>query len=78
MTLTTTIENMSRSAVRKNGLTSYEVSIVNHPVEWLEHSEDGENAWMHYGTIAPTMKVADETHVRIIRASDAKPEYQPL
>ena len=43
MTLTTTIENMNRNAVRKNRLTSYETSIVNHSVEWLEHSESGED-----------------------------------
>ena len=45
------------------------------PVEWLEHSEGGEDAWKHYGTIAQIMEVEDETHVLIIRASDAKPEY---
>ena len=78
MTLTTSIENMNRNAVRKNRLTSYEISIVNHSVEWLEHSESGEDVWKHYGTIARIMELEGETQVLIIRTSDAKHEYQPL
>ena len=78
MTLTTTIENMNRNAVRKNRLTSYETSIVKHSVEWLEHSESGEDIWKYYGTISHIMELEGETHVLIIRASDAKHEYQPL
>ena len=78
MTLTTSIENMNRNAVRKNRLTSYETSIVNHSVEWLEHSESGEDVWKHYGTIARIMELEGETQVLIIRTSDAKHEYQPL
>ena len=51
---------------------------MNHSVEWLEHSESVEVVWKHYGNIARIMEVEDETHVLIIRASDAKHEYQPL
>ena len=69
---------MNRNAVRKNRLTSYETSIVNHSVEWLEHSESGEDVWKHYGTIARIMELEGETQVLIIRTSDAKHEYQPL
>ena len=34
--------------------------------------------WKHYGTIAHIMELEGETHVLIIRTSDAKHEYQPL
>ena len=51
---------------------------MNHSVEWLEHSESGEDVWKHYGTIAHIMELEGETHVLIIRTSDAKHEYQPL
>ena len=51
---------------------------MNHSVEWLEHSESGEDVWKHYGTIARIMELEGETQVLIIRTSDAKHEYQPL
>ena len=51
MTLTTSIEKASRSAVRKDGFTSDEIAVVNHSVEWLDHTHN-ERTWKHYGTIA--------------------------
>ena len=75
MTLTTSIEKVSRSAVRKDGLTSDEISIVNCSIEWLEQHE---NTWRHYGTIAEVTLIEGAPHALIIRAEDAHTEYQPV
>ena len=77
MTLTTSIEKASRSAVRKDGLTSDEIAVVNHSVEWLNHTHN-EHIWEHYGTVAQITLIEGEPHVLIIRSTDAQTEHQPL
>ena len=77
MTLTTSIEKASRSAVRKDGFTSDEIAVVNHSVEWLEHTHD-EHTWKHYGTVAQITLIEGEPHALIIRSTDAQTEHQPL
>ena len=77
MTLTTSIEKASRSAVRKDGLTSDEIAVVNHSVEWLDHTHN-EHIWEHYGTVAQITLIAGEPHALIIRSTDAQTEHQPL
>ena len=60
MAFTTSIDKVSRSAVRKDGFTSDEVAIVNHSVEWLEHTHnDGEQVWKHYGPIIAHISLAE-------------------
>ena len=76
MTLTTSIEKVSRSAVRKDGLTSDEISIVNCSIEWLEQHEKPK--WRHYGTIAGVALIEGAPHALIIRAEDAHTEHQPV
>ena len=77
MTLTTSIEKASRSAVRKDGFTSDEIAVVNHSVEWLDHTHN-ERTWKHYGTVAQITLIEGEPHALIIRSTDAQTEHQPL
>ena len=77
MTLTTSIDKVSRSAVRKDGFTSDEVAVVNHAIEWLEHTH-GEPIWRHYGTVVGVTLIEGEPHALIIRATDAQSEHQPI
>ena len=79
MTLTTTINKASRSAVRKDGYTADEISIVNHAVERLDKTQpDGSQIWAPYGTVAGLVSPQNTPHIKIVRVDDAKPENQPL
>ena len=71
MDLTTSIDKVSRSAVRKDGLTSDEVAVVNHSIEWLEQTHD-KPTWKHHGTVAAVTLIEGEPHALIIRATDAQ------
>ena len=77
MDLTTSIDKVSRSAVRKDGLTSDEVAVVNHSIEWLEQTHDTPT-WKHYGTVAGVTLIEGEPHALGIRATDAQTEHQPI
>ena len=79
MTLTTTINKASRSAVRKGGYTADEISIVNHAVERLDKTHsDGSQIWAPYGTVAGLVSPQNTPHITIVRVDDAKPENQSL
>ena len=79
LTLTTSVRKVSRSAVRKNGLTADETELINHEIERLtDNTITSTESWKPYGTVARVTCDDGAPTVVIVRKDDAVVEHQPL